>query len=336
MNNFKKIGLTALAASLVSVSANAGEMSVSGSASIGTAGYSGEKVVSGNEWSMGNQLTFSGSGELDNGLTVSLSFVLDQGDDKGTDTGADDNANSPFDSHSVTISSDALGTLQFSGEGGSSTASAIDTTAAGDLWDAFDGMTNADGQTDGADAAVTATAGVGNNAFFYTSPELMEGLTFTASWGPQAAATEAKTGLGVNYTGVEGLSVKYAVADVINSNTATENGDSTVLNVSYAYGPVTVAYSDMEYDIGTALSDVDTTAWKVSYTVSDELSVSYAQETIDKATHATDAEYEGITAAYTTGGMTISAGMYEADNASFGTDSNEDYEKWTLGASFAF
>ena len=27
-----------------------------------------------NLWSMGNQLTFSGSGELDNGLTVSLSL----------------------------------------------------------------------------------------------------------------------------------------------------------------------------------------------------------------------------------------------------------------------
>ena len=335
MNNFKKIGLTALAASLVSVSANAGSMRVSGSASMGTAGYSGVNVTSGNEFSMGNQLTFSGSGELDNGLTVSLSFVLDQGDDKGSTTAADDNANSPFDSHSVTISSDALGTLQFSGEGGSSTAGAIDTTAAGDLWDAFDGMTNADGQSD-ANNVASATAGVGNNAFFFTSPELMEGLTFTASWGPQAGATEAKTGLGVNYTGVEGLSVKYAVADVIQSNVSTENGDSTVLNVSYAYGPVTVAYSDMEYDIGTALSDVDTTAWKVSYTVSDELSVSYAQETVDKATHATDAEYEGITAAYTTGGMTISAGMYEADAASFGTSNNEDYDKWTLGASFAF
>ena len=57
----------------------------------------------------------------------------------------------PFDSHSVTVASDALGTLVFSGEGGSSTASAIDTTAAGDLWDAFDGMTNAAGQTDGHD-----------------------------------------------------------------------------------------------------------------------------------------------------------------------------------------
>jgi outer membrane protein OmpU len=328
MNNFKKIGLTALAASLVSVSANAGEMSVSGSASIGTAGYSGTAVTSANEWSMGNQLTFSGSGELDNGLNVSLSFVIDQADDANHEE-------APFDTHSVTISSDSLGTLVMSGEGGSSTASAIDTTAAGDLWDAFDGMTNADGQTDGQGVA-SATAGVGGNAFFYTSPELMEGLTLTASWGPSAATTEAKTGYGLNYTGVEGLSVKYASADVIKGNTATANGDSTVLNVSYAYGPVTVAYSDMAYDIGTADSDVDTTAWKVSYTVSDELSVSYAQETIDRDGTSVDAEYEGITAAYTTGGMTISAGMYESDSASFTTNANEDYEKWTLGASFAF
>jgi outer membrane protein OmpU len=339
MNKFKKIGLTALAASLVSVSANAGEMSVAGSASIGTAGYSGEKVTSGNEYSMGNQITVSGSGELDNGLTVSLSFVLDQGDDPSTVAGsatAKQGTTAPFDSHSVTISSDALGTLVFSGEGGSSTASAIDTTAAGDLWDAFDGMTNADGQTNGADLAGTATAAVGDNAFFYTSPELMEGLTVTASLKPKAGATESGTGFGVNYTGVEGLTLKYAVADVVNSNTTTANGDATVLSLSYAYGPVTVAYSDMEYDIGTALSDVDTTAMKISYTVSDELSISYAQETIDKATYSVDAEYEGITAAYTSGGMTLSAGMYEADNASFTTDTNEDYDKWTLGASFAF
>jgi outer membrane protein OmpU len=336
MNNFKKIGLTALAASLVSVSANAGEMSVSGSASIGTAGYSGEKVTSGNEYSMGNQLTFSGSGELDNGLTVSMSFVLDQGDDKGTTTDADDNAGAPFDSHSVTVSSDSLGTLVFSGEGGSSTASAIDTTAAGDLWDAFDGMTNAAAQTDGTGLVASATAGVGDNAFFYTSPELVDGLSVTASFGPKAAATEAKTGFGVNYTGMEGLTVKYAVADVVKSNTDTENGDSTVMSLSYAYGPVTLAYSDMAYDVGTASSDVDTTAMKISYTISDELSVSYAQETIDRDGTSVDAEYEAITAAYTTGGMTISAGMYEADAANFGNATNQDYDKWTLGASFAF
>jgi outer membrane protein OmpU len=283
---------------------------------------------------MGNQLTFSGSGELDNGLNVSLSFVLDQSDD---DAAADTTtlAGAPFDSHSVTISSDALGTLVFSGEGGSSTASAIDTTAAGDLWDAFDGMTNADAQTDG-NGVASATAGVGNNAFFYTSPELMDGLTVTGSFGPKGATTESKTGFGVNYTGMEGLSVKYAVADVVKGNTATANGDSTVLSLSYAYGPVTLAYSDMQYDIGTATADVDTTAMKISYTVSDELSISYAQETVNSSKATVDAEYEGITAAYTTGGMTISAGMYEADAASFTNATNEDYDKWTLGASFAF
>ena len=92
----------------------------------------------------------------------------------------------------------------------------------------------------------------------------------------------------------------------------------------------------MAYDIGTADSDVDTSAMKVSYTISDELSISYAQETVDRSDESVDAEYEGITAAYTTGGMTLSAGMYEADSANFGTNTNQDYEKWTLGASFAF
>jgi outer membrane protein OmpU len=223
----------------------------------------------------------------------------------------------------------------FSGEGGSSTASAIDTTAAGDLWDAFDGMTNAAGQSDG-QAVASATAGVGDNAFFYTSPSLVDGLTVTASFAPKGATTEARTGWGVNYTGMEGLTVKYAVADVVKGNTTTANGDSTVMSLSYAYGPITVAYSDMQYDIGTASSDVDTNGMKITYTVSDELSVSYAQETVDRDGTSVDAEYEGITAAYTTGGMTISAGMYEADAANFSNATNEDYDKWTLGASFAF
>ena len=84
MNNFKKIGMTALAASLVSTSVFAGEMTVSGSASINSEGHSSTGMDSGTTFTMGNQLTFSGSGELDNGMTVSLSFVLDQGDDATT------------------------------------------------------------------------------------------------------------------------------------------------------------------------------------------------------------------------------------------------------------
>ena len=333
MNNFKKIGLTALAASLVSVSANAGEMSVSGSASMGTAGYSGEELVSGNEFSMGNQLTFSGSGELDNGLTVSLSFVLDQGDDKGTDTNADDNAGAPFDSHSVSISSDSLGTLTFNGEGGTTTANMIDGSAAGDIWDKFDTLTNAAGLTNS--SSVTATATAGNNSFYYSSPELMEGLTINASYEPQTAAEVSGTGIGFSYTGVEGLTVNFAQADATNS-TAALSGDSTVMGATYAYGSFTLSYENMEYDVDTAARDFEMESMAVTYTVSDELSVTYGTEELKREGTSQTADYSGLSASYTAGGMTISAGMYEADNAAFDTGSHSNLEKWTLGASFAF
>ena len=326
MNNFKKIGLTALAASLVSVSANAGEMSVAGSAKLNVEGFSGEVLNAGKSYTMGNQLTFSGSGELDNGLTVSLSFVQDNGE-------------STFDSHSLTISSDSMGTLKFNGEGGTTAANNIDGTAAGDIWDKFDGLTNASAQASNSMAtgdSVTATAG--DNAFMYTSPELMEGLTLVGSYAPQASGAETRasgTGIGINYTGIEGLTIKYAQADVVNSTKAL-SGESTVMFASYAYGPVTVKLSEMESDLDTANKDYEISSAAISYTVSDELSITYGIEEAAQEGSSADAEYETLSLSYVTGGMTISAGMHEADNANFGTASNQDFEKWTLGASFAF
>ena len=82
MNNFKKIGLSALAGSLVATSSFAGEMTVTGSASLGLEHINGGAANAGKSFSMGNQLTFTGGGELDNGLNVSLSYVIDQGDDE--------------------------------------------------------------------------------------------------------------------------------------------------------------------------------------------------------------------------------------------------------------
>jgi len=326
MNNFKKIGLTALAASLVSVSANAGSMSVAGSASLNVEGFSGEELNAGKAYTMSDQLTFTGSGELDNGLTVSLSFVQDNGE-------------STFDSHSLTISSDAMGTLKFNGEGGTTAANNIDGTAAGDIWDKFDGLTNASAQTgNGLATTDSVTATAGDNSFIYTSPEVMEGLTLVGSYAPQASTAETRasgTGIGINYTGIEGLTLKYAKADIVNS-TKDLSGESTVMFASYAYGPVTVKISEMEGDLDTADKSYEISSASISYTVSDELSVTYGMEDAEQEGASADAEYESLSLSYVTGGMTISAGMHEAENANFGTGSNEDIEKWTLGASFAF
>jgi outer membrane protein OmpU len=320
--------LTALAASLVSVSAHAGSMSVAGSASINAEGYSGESLNKGSGFSMGNQLTFSGSGELDNGMTVSLSFVLDQGDDSSAATTAV-MAGAPFDSHSVTVSSDALGTLKFSGEGGASSASSIDTSAAGDIWDTFDGSRGA------VTAIAVSDSATGNNSVFYTLPTLMDGLSINASYKPQASSRESGTGYGVSYTGIDGLTASYATSDIVGS-TAALSGDQTVWKLAYAYGPITATASNSEYDVTTVASDQDMTSYAISYTVSDEISVTYGSEEIEKGGSSTDAEYSAISASYTSGGMTISAAMKDAENVAHGTASNQDFEYWTIGASFAF
>ena len=318
--NIKKIGLSALAGSLVAFSANAGEMSVAGSASLNMEHTNGGFGNSGKTFSMGNQLTFSGSGELDNGLNVSLSFILDQGDDKGTDTTADDNAGAPFDSHSVTISSEGLGSLTFAGEGGSSATSALDGTAAGDIWDNFDGTGD-----------ITPTAvGTGNNMFNYSLPTIADGLAVNVSYLPTGSAAQSAVGYSATYSGVDGLSVSYGAGDGTNDTT-----DATAMKASYAYGPVTVAYSNYEYDASGTSNDNETTSFKLSYTVSDEISISYGEETIEEGT-SLDVETKAISASYTTGGMTITAATNEIENSAGTTAATEDRERWALSASFAF
>ena len=319
MNKFKKIGLTALAASLVSVSAHAGSMSLSGSASMLAGAYSGEGHDGGTTFSMGNQMTATGGGELDNGMTVSLSFQLD--DTKG----------SPFEDQSVSISSDAMGTLVLHGRGGGSATSAMDATAAGNLWDTFDAIGLATGVTH------TNTA-PGTNAFMYTLPAIMDGVSINASYEPQASGNTNDSGMGwaVTYTGVEGLTAIYSQSDEVGTTSAL-SGEQTAWKLSYAYGPITATATGSDFDVQTASSDQDVSSYAVSYTVSDELSITYGTETIESGTSGDqDAEYNKISAAYTSGGMTVSAQIAQAENIDHSTNANADLDYWGLGLAFAF
>jgi outer membrane protein OmpU len=326
MNKFKKIGLTALAASLVSVSANAGELTISGAASMNVGAYSGENANQGSTFSMGNQFTVSGGGELDNGMTVSISYQLDH----------TANEASGFDDHSVTVSSDTLGSLTLAGHGGSSAVTAFDATAAGNIWDTFDGVRGV--ASDNSTAIVTALGmsdtAPGNNSLMYTLPSLMDDLTINLSYQPQADNIDSGTGFAVHYTGIEGLSLSYGQADEVGTTSAL-SGDQTAYKVSYAYGPVTVAYTDSDFDVQTAASDQDVKSMAISYTISDEMSVTYGTEEFS-TTAATDREYTVLKGSYTTGGMTVSAKMAEAENVNHTTASNEDFDYWTLGLAFAF
>ena len=327
--NIKKIGMTALAASLVSTSVFAGELTATGSASLTVENYSGEQVNAGKAFSMADSVILSGSTELDNGMTVSMSFELDDGADATPGS---------FDDHSVTISSDALGTFKFSGNSGSSAVSAIDATAAGDVFDTFDGQIGtAETAIAAGDAAMLTSPG-GNNTMLYTLPELVDGLSVSASYTPQGATIGASSSsaYGLTYTGVEGLSVSYGAGSNDAANGTTLDADVTTMKASYAYGSVTVAYSDHEFDSSTATRDQDTTSYSIAYTVSDAISVTYGTEEMDSGETTTDAEYSKISASYTAGGLTLTATSAEGDNISYGTGSTEDQDYWSLGLAFAF
>ena len=320
--NIKKIGLTALAASLVSVSAYAGEMSVAGGASATLKNNSG--TDGGKSITMGNQLTFSGGGELDNGLNVAISFVLDQGDGVTATT-------APFDSHSITISSDTMGTIVVAGEGAGNAQSALDTTAAGDIWN--NGFKA--GAADTAYAGMNGSDATSNKTINYTLPTLMDGVSVSASYNASGTASKSTTAFGVTYTGVEGLSVSYGVGEN-GSTTATASGDLTTMKASYAIGSFTGAYSNTESDLDSTGIDEEMSSFKLSYTVSDNLSISYGEETHETQAQSVDEEFSAISVSYTTGGMTLSAVQMEAEGLANTAGATGETERWKLGASFAF
>jgi outer membrane protein OmpU len=323
MNNFKKIGLTALAASLVSVSANAGSMTISGAASMNVGGYSGAEHDGGATFSMGNQFTVSGSGELDNGMTVSISYQLDDGASP---------VQGPFDDHSVTVSSDAMGSLTLYGHGGGSATSAMDATAAGNIWDTFDGAL---GQATG---VAHSNSAPGNNSLSYTMPTIMDGVAVNLSYQPQQSGNTIDSGMGyaVTYTGVEGLTLAYSESDIVGTTSAL-SGDQTAWKISYAYGPVTATMTQSEFDVVTTTSDQDVSSVAVSYTINDEMSVTYGTDTIESTSSGhVDAEYTVLKGSYTSGGMTVAVQMKEGENIDHSTNANADYEYWGLGLAFAF
>jgi len=80
-------------------------------------------------------------------------------------------------------------------------------------------------------------------------------------------------------------------------------------------------------------SDIDFEAFGISYAVSDNLTIAYNQSESVVGTTGTQ-EASGISASFTSGGMTIAGVMNDVDNvAGVATNDTEGYE---LNLSFAF
>jgi len=314
MNNLKKVGLTALAGALVSVSANAADLSVTGGASLNFAGE--EKQTTGNGWTMNEGVTFSASVEQDNGWNITVKQILN----------SDDVATSVFDTRILTVDMGDSGTLTFSGTGGSSVLNAIDDvtpTAGEESWD----------DVTGADAIPGGTGGA--NMFHYSNSSLMDGVTVSASYTPSDGTTEVESSsdYGIKYTGIDGLTVGAAAGT--DDTAPTASLDITNMYVTYAMDAFSVGYQTSESDSETANADKDFTAIGVSYAVSEEMSVSLNSSTIDyENATLSDQEAMGISVSYVMGSMTLKANHNTVDNIA-GT-ATDDRSGYALSLGFAF
>jgi len=325
IDKLKKIGVSALAGSLVSFSAHAIDWSVSGGASIAVDQVD-EDVAS--TWSMGDSIKFNASGTTENGIDIAVMYELDGGDNASA-------TNSAWDDHFISMGTEALGTLRFWGHGGSSVMSQFDDISP----KAYEEVSDI-GTINGV-SADSVIGGVGNNNMFeYTSPSFA-GVTLKAAYNTASSATVLNKyndiGVMIQPEMVEGLTLYYASGEKQTSGTAETEVDT--MAVKYAYGPVTVSYQESNGDASGSTVDQETEQYAIAYTVSDNLSVSYGKreydlDTTDEGAGNFTQEDTGFAVSYTMGGVSISAQKNNHDNVG-GTDAN-DGSSTSVGISFAF
>ena len=311
MNNLKKLGLTALAGSLVASTAFAGTLEVTGSASVkyqSKSGSAGTSSVQGNPWSDNNDITFSGSGELDNGMTVGYSYTM---------------SDAVFSSSSVSLDMGDAGMVAF---GHDSAFGGIDTikdrmpTAGEEAWD--------DHGT-GDDAGVTD---VGADASLYYKGTF-SGITASASYARTGVGTDTSIAL-VAADLVEGAEFGIGTGTNVTATSGTED-DLMTAYARYSTGPVTIGVQLSEIDKTAANTDIDREAAAVSFAVNENLSISYGISTVKyESSSLVDAESTGISASYTMGGIKLGAVANKTD--SFGGSAGTDREFTEVSLSFAF
>jgi outer membrane protein OmpU len=309
MNNLKKVGLTALAGALASVSVNAADLSVTGTASINL--YQEEGRDSGNGWTMGDVISFSASQELDNGMTISVAHALDDG---------------VLDDRSVTIDMGDNGVFTFHGKDGSSILGSKDDTtptAGEEAWGDVTGATAALGGASSEDMMV------------YSHSSLIDGLTLSAAYVPSGGTTEEESSFdyGAEYTNDSGLTVGFAMGE--NNADADASVDGSILYANMVLEAFTVGATISEHDSETADASVDFQAVGVSFAATEELSMSINSSSHDYENAASqDQDALGVSISYVMGSMTFTANHNTVDNiAGTGADDRSGYN---LNLAFAF
>jgi len=337
MNKLTKVGVSALCGSLAAFSAaNAGEMTVTGTVDMSWISLDDENV--GNPLGMGSNVSFAGSGEMDNGWGVKLAI---------------DATNAlAYSSANVTVSIPGLGDVLVSqGLSGTGIHRMDDNTPT--AWEEAYGA--------GLGSGINNVAGGSGGAGIEITPTDMmpSGIVTRLHWTPDAGGSNAAdkvngsnesiTGMGWDVTveasgdaTPDGLTLYGGMSKVDQAQNATAVDDDIsewTAGIKYAVGSFTLGYQVSEEDNGraTTTTGYDNTGYGVVFAVNDDLSISYNNwESEQTGTSKFKTEASSFQIAYSMGGMSIRLAEQTVDNKSYCTNAANQRDATTVSVALAF
>ena len=334
MKNITKVGLSALAGALAITSANAGEMSMSGSMEASYTKGSGY-VTTGNPLGMDKELSVTGSTELDNGTTVSYKQTI-------TDAMAYNDSELVFGG--------VFGMADVALTSTGSPISAIDDVTptafeeANALLGSIDDVNGMDG-TYGIRVTMADFMGSGFKIDGMYSTDVGSGDAQADNGSSGDTGGTSDKGVEVTVTGsvpmVEGLDVGVGFYDQDTDATVT-TGDygqqEGTAYIKYSTGPVSVGYQRGVVEVQGATTNTmyDNEMIGISYKVTDDLSVSYNELESRKSESGTDIDqkFDSISVSYSMGGMTINLADSDVSNSAYTSGRGVDATSVSLAIAF--
>ena len=334
MTNIKKIGLSALAGALAMTTAHAGSVSMTGSMEVTYTKGSGYQNT-GNPLGQENELSVTGSTELDNGVTVAYKQSITA-----------DNARNDSE---LVFGNILGGTLAMTSTG--NPISAIDDvtpTAFEEANAQVGSITDVNGSdgTFGIRYTLADVAGTGIKLDYMYFPVHGSGDATADQATSSGSGHGNKDAHDITLTGsvpgVEGLSLGVGYAKLnYDLGTSTENTQHEgTAYAKYAYGPLTVGYQvGAVAEQGLGGQSFKNKYFGISYAVSDDLSLSYNRLEARRSGGAHSAssmeqDFDSISLSYSMGGMTI--GVADADCGNCSWTSGRSQDETTVSLSVAF
>jgi outer membrane protein OmpU len=308
MTNIKKIGLSALAGSLAATSAFAGALDVTGAAKL-TYVSQDETEVTGNPFSMSKGITFAGSGDVGNDMTINYSYTM---------------SDAAFSASSLKLDMGDMGVASFGSESSPHGINAYTDkmpTAGEQVWDDLDGQAN--GLAEIEDAGILG----------YANDYGLFGVSASYQPGGEGMSESSKS-LVLSAEPADGVSLFVGMGDKAGASTNTGT-DLTTLGGTYTTGAITAGLQVSNLDLAAANSDQDRYHGAISFAVNEKMSVSYGMSTIEfESAGSVDQEDSGFAISYTMGSMTVAAFANASDNVG-GTNGTDDTVK-EISLAFAF